>query len=70
MFPDVIGRHCVIPNVELLLETYDSKLLRLILESNKKRKEEIKDKEIREEVEKIKRIAEDLQRDMTNRLQN
>jgi hypothetical protein len=68
MFPDVIGRHCVIPNVELLSETYDSKLLRLILESNEKRKEEIKDKEIREEVEKVKRIAEDLQRDMTKRL--
>jgi UDP-N-acetyl-D-mannosaminuronate dehydrogenase len=62
MFPDVIGRHCVIPNVELLLETYDSKLLRLILESNEKRKEEIKDKEINREVETVKRIAEDLQR--------
>jgi UDP-N-acetyl-D-mannosaminuronate dehydrogenase len=68
MYPDVIGRHCVIPNVELLLERYDSKLLRLILESNEKRKEEIKDKEIREDVEKVKRMAEDLQRDLTKRL--
>lgn len=67
MFPDVIGRHCVIPNVELLLETYDSKLLRLILESNEKRKEEIKDKQIREDVEKVKRMAEDLQRDLAKR---
>jgi UDP-N-acetyl-D-mannosaminuronate dehydrogenase len=67
MFPDVIGRHCIIPNVELLLEGYDSKLLRLILESNEKRKEEIKDKEIREEVEKVKRIAEYLQQDLTKR---
>ncbi len=64
MYPDVIGRHCVIPNVELLLEGYDSKLLRLILESNEKRKEEIKDEEIRQEVDKVKRIAEDLQKEL------
>ena len=55
MFPDVIGGHCLIPNVELLLESYDSKLLRLILDSNEKRKEEVKDKRILEEVERIKR---------------
>lgn len=68
MYPDVIGRHCVIPNAELLLEGYDSKLLRLILESNEKRKEEIKDEEIRQEVDKVKRIAEDLQKELTKRL--
>jgi UDP-N-acetyl-D-mannosaminuronate dehydrogenase len=55
MFPDVIGGHCLIPNVELLLESYDSKLLRLILDSNEKRKEEVKDKRVSEEVERIKR---------------
>lgn len=65
MFPDVIGRHCVIPNVELLLEQYDSKLLRLILESNEKRKKEIEDQEIKKEVEKVRRIAEDLQKELT-----
>jgi len=37
------------------LEGYDSKLLRLILDSNEKRKEEVKDKRILEEVERIKR---------------
>ena len=58
MFPDVIGGHCLIPNVELLLESYDSKLLRLILDSNEKRKEEVKDKRILEEVERIKRKLE------------
>jgi UDP-N-acetyl-D-mannosaminuronate dehydrogenase len=67
MYPDVIGRHCVIPNVDLLLEGYDSKLLRLILESNEKRKEEIKDKEIKHEVDKVKRIAEDLQKELTKK---
>jgi UDP-N-acetyl-D-mannosaminuronate dehydrogenase len=66
MFPDVIGRHCIIPNVELLLERYDSKLLRLILESNEKRKEEIKDEKIRQEVFKVKKIAEDLQKELVN----
>jgi hypothetical protein len=68
MFPGVIGRHCVIPNVELILEKYDSKLLRLILESNEKRKEEMEDEEIKREVEKVKQIAEDLQKDITKRL--
>jgi UDP-N-acetyl-D-mannosaminuronate dehydrogenase len=58
MFPGVIGGHCVIPNTELLLESCDSKFLRLILESNEKRKEEIKDKNIQDEAEKIKRRIE------------
>ena len=43
MFPGVIGGHCLIPNVELLLKSHDSEFLRLILDSNEKRKEEIKD---------------------------
>jgi UDP-N-acetyl-D-mannosaminuronate dehydrogenase len=58
MFPDVIGGHCLIPNTELLLKSYDSDFLRLILKSNEKRKEEIKDESIRSEVEKVKRMAE------------
>jgi hypothetical protein len=40
----------------------------LILESNEKRKEEMEDQEIRQEVEKVKQIAEDLQKDITKRL--
>jgi UDP-N-acetyl-D-mannosaminuronate dehydrogenase len=67
MFPDVIGGHCVVPNVELLLQEYDSKLLRLILESNEKRKEEIKDKETKQEVEKVRRILGDLQKELMGR---
>jgi UDP-N-acetyl-D-mannosaminuronate dehydrogenase len=58
MFPGVIGGHCLIPNTKLLLKSYDSKFLRLILESNEKRKEEIKDKSIYEEVKKIMRRVE------------
>ena len=67
MYPDVIGRHCIIPNVELLLKKYDSKLLRLILESNERRKEEITDEEVKQEVDKIKKIAEDLQKELTKK---
>ena len=52
-FPGVIGGHCLIPNVKLLLELYDSEFARLILRSNEKRKEEIKDPGIVEEVRKI-----------------
>jgi UDP-N-acetyl-D-mannosaminuronate dehydrogenase len=53
MFPGVIGGHCLIPNTELLLKSYDSKFLRLILESNEKRKEEIKDKTVKVESDKV-----------------
>jgi hypothetical protein len=53
MFPDVMGGHCVIPNVRLLLNMYDSKFLRLILESNEKRKAEMEEKGIYQEVGKL-----------------
>ena len=53
MFPGVIGGHCLIPNTELLLKSYDSEFLRLILKSNEKRKEEIKDKAIKAESIKV-----------------
>ena len=59
-YPDVIGGHCLIPNTELLLNSYDSKFLRLILKSNEKRKKEVKNKSIRSEVEKVKRRVEAL----------
>ena len=53
MFPGVIGGHCLIPNTELLLKSYDSDMLRLILKSNEKRKEEIKDSFIKAEADKV-----------------
>ncbi|MGB9741533.1 MAG: GDP-mannose dehydrogenase [Candidatus Bathyarchaeia archaeon] len=62
MFPGVIGGHCLIPNTELLLKVYDSEFLRLILESNEKRKREVKDENVRREVEKIRERAEKLMR--------
>jgi len=62
MFPGVIGGHCLIPNAELLLKSYDSTFLRLILESNEKRKEEIKDESVSREVEKIRKRVEALEK--------
>jgi UDP-N-acetyl-D-mannosaminuronate dehydrogenase len=61
LFPGVIGGHCLIQNTELLLKSYDSKLLQFILESNEKRAVEIGDASVREEVEKIKRRVEKLE---------
>jgi UDP-N-acetyl-D-mannosaminuronate dehydrogenase len=61
MFPGPIEGHCLIPNTQLLLSVYDSEFLRSILKSNKKRKNEIKDKTVHEEVQKIKKRAEALQ---------
>lgn len=57
MYPDVIRGHCVIPNVKLLLEHWDSQLLHLILNSNERRKREIEHKEVREVVDAIKRMV-------------
>jgi UDP-N-acetyl-D-mannosaminuronate dehydrogenase len=54
MFPDVIGGHCLIHNAELLLKSYNSKFLQLIFESNERRKEEVKDKNVKKEIEKIR----------------
>jgi UDP-N-acetyl-D-mannosaminuronate dehydrogenase len=65
MFPGVIGGHCLIPNTELLLAAYDSEFLRLILESNEKRKKEVKDKTVKAEVEKVAARAEALEKDLT-----
>jgi UDP-N-acetyl-D-mannosaminuronate dehydrogenase len=64
MFPGYIGGHCLIPNTELLLQSYDSEFLRLILESNQKRKEELKDKTVQKEVEKIAGRTEALEKEL------
>lgn len=64
MFPGVIGGHCLIPNTELLLEVYDSEFLRLILKSNEKRKEEVKDKAVQAEVAKVAVRAVALEKDI------
>ncbi len=65
MFPGYIGGHCLIPNTELLLKAYDSDLLRLILKSNEKRKEEIKDPQIQTEAQMVAQRAQTLQKELT-----
>jgi UDP-N-acetyl-D-mannosaminuronate dehydrogenase len=62
MFPGVIGGHCLIPNTELLLKEYDSKFLRLILESNKKRESEVMDKNVKMDIEIVMKRAETLEK--------
>lgn len=68
VYPGVIGGHCQIPNTELLLKIYDSDLLRDILKSNEKRKEEIKDKAVQEEVEKVRKRAEKLDKELIEKI--
>ena len=60
-YPGVIGGHCLIPNCKLLLSRYDSEMLRLILNSNEKRRREIRDIEVKREVDKVKRRVERLE---------
>jgi UDP-N-acetyl-D-mannosaminuronate dehydrogenase len=64
MFPDEIGGHCLIQNTKLLLKSYNSKFLRLLLESNTKRKTEREDKDILAEIEKVKKRVKASQKDM------
>jgi UDP-N-acetyl-D-mannosaminuronate dehydrogenase len=64
MFPGFIGGHCLIPNTELLLQSYDSEFLKLILRSNQKRKEELKDKTVEKEAEKIANRVEALDKEL------
>jgi UDP-N-acetyl-D-mannosaminuronate dehydrogenase len=64
MFPGYIGGHCLIPNAELLLQSYDSEFLHLILKSNQKRKEELKDKTVQKEAEKIAQRVKKLEKEL------
>jgi UDP-N-acetyl-D-mannosaminuronate dehydrogenase len=41
LYPGVIGGHCLIPNIHLLLKKYESKLLEAVLESNQKMRNEV-----------------------------
>lgn len=45
--PGVIGGHCIIPNAEKLYSTYHSKFAEALLESNKKREQEVADEHSR-----------------------
>jgi UDP-N-acetyl-D-mannosaminuronate dehydrogenase len=64
MFPGFIGGHCLIPNTELLLQSYNSEFLQLIMKSNQNRREELKDKEVQKEAEKIAGKVEALEKEL------
>jgi UDP-N-acetyl-D-mannosaminuronate dehydrogenase len=57
-YPDVIGGHCVMPNIDVLLDVQDSDLLKAIKASNEKRKIELIDNEVQEEVLATKKVVE------------
>jgi UDP-N-acetyl-D-mannosaminuronate dehydrogenase len=56
-FPGYIGGHCLIPNTRILLNQYQSKLFEFVLESNEKRMKELYDENIRNDIERIKKIV-------------
>ena len=70
LYPGTIGGHCLIPNIKLLLKSYDSEFLRLILKSNERRQTEIKDKKVRDEAEKVRKRAEFLEEELVKRKRN
>jgi len=63
-YPGFIGGHCLIPNTELLLKSYDSEFLRLILKSNEMRRKEVENEDIRKEVERVKERVKALEKDL------
>ncbi len=56
-YPSTIGGTCLIPNTEILYSVYPSKLLEFVLQSNRKRIEELRDPEILRDIEKLRNIA-------------
>ena len=70
MFPGYISGHCLIPNTELLLKNYNSEFLSLILKSNEKRLLELNNKNIQQEVEKIKKRVKVLQEELMSKLES
>lgn len=57
MFPGYIGGHCLIPNTKILRSEYESKFLDIILESNELRAKELKNEDLKREIEEIKSLV-------------
>ncbi len=55
-YPDVIGGHCLIPNINILRSVYESKLLDFVLDSNTRRASEVGDPAIRREIDEVRDI--------------
>jgi hypothetical protein len=56
-YPGYIGGHCLIPNTEILDSIDPDTIWRFILESNRRRLEEIKEEDIKKEIEELKKIS-------------
>jgi len=65
-YPDVIGGHCVMQNLRLLLSSHDSEFLRVIEKSNELRKREVQGGNIRQEIERIKKMVDKFWRVLRN----
>ncbi|NPA97694.1 MAG: GDP-mannose dehydrogenase [Crenarchaeota archaeon] len=59
-FPGYIGGHCLIPNTRILRSVYGSKLLDFVIESNERRARELEDERVRRDVERVKKVAEEV----------
>lgn len=57
-FPSTIEGHCIMQNIDLLLQSYDSGFLHLIKESNDVRKDEVNEKSIKDCIDRIKQLKE------------
>jgi UDP-N-acetyl-D-mannosaminuronate dehydrogenase len=55
-YPSVIEGHCIMQNIDLLLQSYKAGFLEYIKESNELRKEEIKDFDIIADINVIKKL--------------
>ena len=55
-FPSVINGHCIMQNINLLLQSYPSGFLEFIKESNELRKEEIKDDKVLADINAITKL--------------
>lgn len=55
-YPGIIGGHCLIPNTKILRDIYPSKLLDFVIDSNRRRAEEMMNSKIKMDVEKLKKL--------------
>lgn len=67
MFPGIIGGHCLIPNIKLLLNAYNSEFLQLVLKSNEERKKEVEDESVQVEVEKVRKRTKTFEKELMNK---
>lgn len=54
-YPGEIGGHCLMPNIDLLLQSYDSELLRWVKKSNDLRKTEAQNPEVASEIDQVRK---------------